>query len=83
MIESHPDNAFEDLRLDRPFPGLVQYLKSMDMSKMTKQVGARTDVWGYKNLHFRGLIRVNVSCQRTKSFKIGRRMEKESASRQD
>ncbi|XP_072013879.1 NEDD8-activating enzyme E1 regulatory subunit-like [Amphiura filiformis] len=37
VIESHPDNAFEDLRLDQPFPGLVQYLDSMDMSKMTKQ----------------------------------------------
>ena len=46
MIESHPDNAFEDLRLDCPFPGLVQYLESMDMSKMTKQVGARTNEGG-------------------------------------
>lgn len=37
VVESHPDNAFEDLRLDRPFPGLVQFANTFDLDKMTKQ----------------------------------------------
>ena len=34
IIESHPDNRHEDLRLDCPFPGLVKYMESIDLSKM-------------------------------------------------
>ncbi|XP_071816932.1 NEDD8-activating enzyme E1 regulatory subunit-like [Apostichopus japonicus] len=37
VVESHPDNAFEDLRLDRPFPGLVEIADKFDLDKMTKQ----------------------------------------------
>ena len=42
VIESHPDNAREDLRLDCPFPGLVEFADSLDLSQMTKQVGEPT-----------------------------------------
>lgn len=38
VVESHPDNAHPDLRLDRPFPGLVEYVDSLDLHIMTKQV---------------------------------------------
>lgn len=37
VIESHPDNAFEDLRLDRPFPGLIKFANSLDLDHMSKQ----------------------------------------------
>lgn len=37
VIESHPDNAHDDLRLDRPFPSFVEFAKSFDLSAMTKQ----------------------------------------------
>ena len=38
MIESHPDNALEDLRLDRPFESLVEFMDSLNLETMTKQV---------------------------------------------
>ena len=38
VVESHPDNALPDLRLDRPFPGLVEYVDALDLHTMTKQV---------------------------------------------
>lgn len=38
VIESHPDNAHPDLRLDRPFPGLSQYVELLDLNTMSKQV---------------------------------------------
>ncbi|XP_038070147.1 NEDD8-activating enzyme E1 regulatory subunit-like [Patiria miniata] len=37
VIESHPDNARDDLHLDCPFPGLVEFADSLDLSHMTKQ----------------------------------------------
>ena len=40
VVESHPDNAHPDVRLDRPFPGLVEYVASLDLDTMTKQVTA-------------------------------------------
>ncbi|XP_077982561.1 NEDD8-activating enzyme E1 regulatory subunit-like [Glandiceps talaboti] len=42
VIESHPDNAHEDIRLDRLFPGLVSYIESMDLQSMTKQEHSHT-----------------------------------------
>lgn len=41
VVESHPDNTHPDLRLDRPFSTLVQYVDALDLSKMTKQVCAQ------------------------------------------
>lgn len=38
VVESHPDNAHEDLRLDRPFPGLAAYCDSLDLETMSKKV---------------------------------------------
>ncbi|XP_071957729.1 NEDD8-activating enzyme E1 regulatory subunit-like [Antedon mediterranea] len=37
VIESQPDNAHEDLRLDKPLAGLVEYANSLDLEAMTKQ----------------------------------------------
>ncbi|CAH1390420.1 unnamed protein product [Nezara viridula] len=34
VIESHPDSQNPDLRLDKPFPSLSQYVDSFDMDKM-------------------------------------------------
>ena len=31
IVESHPDNHHEDLRLDCPFPGLVEYMSSINI----------------------------------------------------
>lgn len=31
VVESHPDNYHEDLRLDCPFPQLVRYMESIDL----------------------------------------------------
>ncbi|XP_070575190.1 NEDD8-activating enzyme E1 regulatory subunit-like [Ptychodera flava] len=42
VIESHPDNAHEDLRLDRQFPGLVKYIDGMNLLSMTKQEHSHT-----------------------------------------
>jgi len=36
IIESHPDNALEDLRLDTPFPALAAYMDSVDLDAMDK-----------------------------------------------
>ncbi|KAK3737522.1 hypothetical protein QZH41_010636, partial [Actinostola sp. cb2023] len=37
VVESHPDSALEDLRLDRPFLGLQSYVDSLDFNTMTKE----------------------------------------------
>lgn len=37
VVESHPDNAIHDLRLDKPFPAMVEFMNSQDLSVMTKQ----------------------------------------------
>ncbi|XP_052817269.1 NEDD8-activating enzyme E1 regulatory subunit-like isoform X2 [Mya arenaria] len=42
VVESHPDSSFEDLRLDRPFPGLVEYLDSINMDTMSKKEHSHT-----------------------------------------
>ncbi|XP_078335087.1 NEDD8-activating enzyme E1 regulatory subunit-like isoform X2 [Crassostrea virginica] len=42
VIESHPDNAHEDLRLDRPFPALVKYCDSLHMDTMDKKDHSHT-----------------------------------------
>ena len=39
VIESHPDNALEDLRLDKPFPELREHFQSYDLEHMDKKVG--------------------------------------------
>lgn len=38
MIESHPDNALEDLRLDQPFAELKNHMQSYDLDSMDKKV---------------------------------------------
>ncbi|XP_056134447.1 NEDD8-activating enzyme E1 regulatory subunit [Lampris incognitus] len=42
VIESHPDNALEDLRLDRPFAELKNHIRSYDLDSMTKKDHSHT-----------------------------------------
>ncbi|KAM4614145.1 NEDD8-activating enzyme E1 regulatory subunit isoform 2-T2 [Discoglossus pictus] len=37
VVESHPDNALEDLRLDQPFPELKQHLQLFDFNQMERK----------------------------------------------
>uniref|UniRef100_A0A2K5S563 NEDD8-activating enzyme E1 regulatory subunit n=1 Tax=Cebus imitator TaxID=2715852 RepID=A0A2K5S563_CEBIM len=41
-IESHPDNALEDLRLDKPFPELREHFQSYDLDHMEKKDHSHT-----------------------------------------
>ena len=49
VVESHPDNTHGDLRLDRPFPALIEYVDSMDLEGMTSQVGWSKEISGIPN----------------------------------
>uniref|UniRef100_A0A8C6CRB3 NEDD8-activating enzyme E1 regulatory subunit n=1 Tax=Moschus moschiferus TaxID=68415 RepID=A0A8C6CRB3_MOSMO len=42
VIESHPDNALEDLRLDKPFPELRDHFQSYDLDHMEKKDHSHT-----------------------------------------
>ena len=42
VVESHPDNAISDLRLDEPFPALTQFCDSLDLSTMNKKEHSHT-----------------------------------------
>ncbi|XP_019628819.1 PREDICTED: NEDD8-activating enzyme E1 regulatory subunit-like [Branchiostoma belcheri] len=42
VIESHPDNAHSDLRLDRPFPALTAYVDAIDMDSLSKKDHSHT-----------------------------------------
>ncbi|XP_035679361.1 NEDD8-activating enzyme E1 regulatory subunit-like [Branchiostoma floridae] len=42
VIESHPDNAHSDLRLDRPFPALAAYVDAVDMDSLSKKDHSHT-----------------------------------------
>ncbi|XP_053560129.1 NEDD8-activating enzyme E1 regulatory subunit isoform X2 [Bombina bombina] len=42
VIESHPDNALEDLRLDQPFPELKEHLQLFDFGNMEKKDHSHT-----------------------------------------
>ena len=44
VVESHPDNAIEDLRLDHPFKTLTEYCNSQNMAEMSKKVANLTTV---------------------------------------
>lgn len=39
VVESHPDNMLEDLRLDKPFPELTEHVQDYDLEHMDKKVG--------------------------------------------
>ncbi|KAI0215269.1 NEDD8-activating enzyme E1 regulatory subunit [Lamellibrachia satsuma] len=41
VVESHPDNAIEDLRLDHPFKTLIEYCNSQNMAEMSKKNSGR------------------------------------------
>lgn len=40
IIESHPENTMEDLRLDTPFPELVSYMDKINVN--TREIGQKT-----------------------------------------
>ncbi|RUS86896.1 hypothetical protein EGW08_005301 [Elysia chlorotica] len=42
IIESHPDNFHEDLRLDYPFKGLKDYCNSLNLETMDKKTHSHT-----------------------------------------
>ncbi|XP_030438152.1 NEDD8-activating enzyme E1 regulatory subunit isoform X3 [Gopherus evgoodei] len=42
VVESHPDNALEDLRLDNPFPELREHMQSYDLDHMEKKDHSHT-----------------------------------------
>uniref|UniRef100_A0A8B9SZI5 NEDD8-activating enzyme E1 regulatory subunit n=1 Tax=Anas platyrhynchos TaxID=8839 RepID=A0A8B9SZI5_ANAPL len=42
VVESHPDNALEDLRLDKPFPELSEHIQSYDLDHMDKKDHSHT-----------------------------------------
>ena len=54
VIESHPDNILEDLRLDRPFPSLKAYMDEIDLEGMDKNSHMHTP---YLVLLYKYLIR--------------------------
>ncbi|XP_031424594.1 NEDD8-activating enzyme E1 regulatory subunit [Clupea harengus] len=42
VVESHPDNMLEDLRLDQPFPELKKHIESYDLDNMEKKDHSHT-----------------------------------------
>uniref|UniRef100_A0A8C9N9L2 NEDD8-activating enzyme E1 regulatory subunit n=1 Tax=Serinus canaria TaxID=9135 RepID=A0A8C9N9L2_SERCA len=42
VVESHPDNMLEDLRLDRPFPELTEHVQNYDLEHMDKKDHSHT-----------------------------------------
>ncbi|XP_059680697.1 NEDD8-activating enzyme E1 regulatory subunit isoform X2 [Gavia stellata] len=42
VVESHPDNMLEDLRLDKPFPELREHIQSYDLDHMDKKDHSHT-----------------------------------------
>lgn len=42
IIESHPDNVIEDLRLDCPFPGLIKFCDSLELQNMDLKMHSHT-----------------------------------------
>ncbi|NXT45750.1 ULA1 enzyme, partial [Pluvianellus socialis] len=42
VVESHPDNMLEDLRLDKPFPELREHIQSYDLDQMDKKDHSHT-----------------------------------------
>lgn len=42
VVETHPDNDFDDLRLDRPFPALRAFVDSINMAELTDKEHSHT-----------------------------------------
>uniref|UniRef100_A0A8D2P9M7 NEDD8-activating enzyme E1 regulatory subunit n=1 Tax=Zosterops lateralis melanops TaxID=1220523 RepID=A0A8D2P9M7_ZOSLA len=42
VVESHPDNMLEDLRLDKPFPELTEHIQDYDLEHMDKKDHSHT-----------------------------------------
>ena len=65
VVESHPDSAIEDLRLDDPFPSLVTFCDSLDLDSMSKKDHSHTPwlVLIYKCLQeWKASVRICVIC---------------------
>lgn len=37
VIETHPDNELPDLRLDKPFPEIINFCNSINLNEMNKK----------------------------------------------
>ncbi|GCC16585.1 hypothetical protein chiPu_0020344, partial [Chiloscyllium punctatum] len=57
VVESHPDNALEDLRLDSPFPHLKDHIQAYDLDKMDKKHSSQLPKTYKEKEAFRELIR--------------------------
>ena len=53
VIESHPDNFHEDLRLDYPFKGLQEYCDSLNLETMDKKVTGCMKIFQYSSYSLR------------------------------
>uniref|UniRef100_A0AAQ5Z987 NEDD8-activating enzyme E1 regulatory subunit n=1 Tax=Amphiprion ocellaris TaxID=80972 RepID=A0AAQ5Z987_AMPOC len=60
VIESHPDNALEDLRLDQPFAEFQNHVKSYDLDSMDKKHNCRLPKNYKEKEAFRQFIREGI-----------------------
>uniref|UniRef100_A0A3Q3L1M2 NEDD8-activating enzyme E1 regulatory subunit n=1 Tax=Mastacembelus armatus TaxID=205130 RepID=A0A3Q3L1M2_9TELE len=68
VIESHPDNALEDLRLDHPFGEFKNHLQSYDLDSMDKKDHSHTP-WIIIVAKYLEKWLSEVSCQPPKNYK--------------
>ncbi|XP_062442884.1 NEDD8-activating enzyme E1 regulatory subunit isoform X3 [Rhea pennata] len=60
VVESHPDNALEDLRLDKQFPELREHIQSYDLDHMDKKKSDQLPKSYKEKEAFRQLIRQGI-----------------------
>lgn len=48
IIESHPENTMDDLRLDRPFPELIEYVQGIDFNT--------TDTYAHSHIPYLAIL---------------------------
>ncbi|XP_062997186.1 NEDD8-activating enzyme E1 regulatory subunit isoform X2 [Elgaria multicarinata webbii] len=60
VVESHPDNALDDLRLDNPFPELREHVQSYDLDNMEKKNSGQIPKNYKEKEAFRQMIRQGI-----------------------
>ncbi|XP_069509303.1 NEDD8-activating enzyme E1 regulatory subunit isoform X2 [Ambystoma mexicanum] len=60
VIESHPDNALEDLRLDQPFPELNEHLQTFSLDGMERKNNGQMPKNYKEKEAFRAIIRQGI-----------------------
>jgi len=64
VVESHPDNVHDDLRLDRPFESFTEFCDSLDFSSMTRKVCWHCCISrDSTNWYFRSVWKIFYSCR--------------------